>query len=143
MAGETLRLKRARARPPAACGWALACACLLAVGTAGASPPPPTEDARAAREIAGLIDALGRSDCRFERNGRWYDAARARTHLQRKYDWARRRGLAGTAEQFIERAASRSSVSGRAYRVRCAGRPDTDAQAWFREALGRLRARGV
>ena len=33
------------------------------------------------REIAALLDALGTSECRFYRNGSWYSASDARTHL--------------------------------------------------------------
>jgi hypothetical protein len=121
---------------------------LLAVATIAAWTPPaiaarPAGDDRAAREIAGLIRVLGESGCRFARNGRWHDAAQARAHLQRKYDWARKRGMDGTAENFIERAASRSSLSGRPYRVRCPGRPEVDAHDWFSEQLERLRAAGA
>jgi hypothetical protein len=91
-------------------------------------------------EIRALIAQLGESSCRFQRNGRWYDAAAAQAHLQRKYDWARRRDMEGDAEAFIERAASRSSFSGRAYRVACPGRPEVDAGDWFRLRLDALRA---
>ena len=92
-----------------------------------------------AREIAALIQAVGNSGCRFWRNGRWYDGAEARDHLQRKYDRARKRGLAGSAEDFIQRAASRSSLSGKPYRVRCPGQPEIDSQQWFRGVLRRIR----
>jgi len=95
--------------------------------------------ADAAREIDGLIGALGRSGCEFERNGNWFDAGKAQAHLQRKYEWLRKRDLADTAEQFIDRAASRSSVSGKPYRVRCAGKPVVDSATWFRGILRRLR----
>ena len=44
-----------------------------------------------------------------------------------------------SAEQFIDRAASRSSFSGKAYRVRCPGRSEQDAAGWFRDQLQRLR----
>jgi hypothetical protein len=91
-------------------------------------------------EIAGLIAALDGSGCRFERNGTWYGAAEAKAHLQRKYDWLNKRGLAATPELFIERAASRSSVSGRAYRVRCPGQADRASADWFRDRLQRQRA---
>lgn len=112
--------------------------CLSAgVAIAAAPPTAPTTEQR---EIAGLIDALGRSGCRFERNGSWHDAMQARAHLQRKYDWLRKRGKAGTAEQFIERAASRSSVTGRAYHVQCPGKPTLDSARWFRAVLAALRA---
>ncbi|TKR33077.1 hypothetical protein FCE95_01810 [Luteimonas gilva] len=91
-------------------------------------------------EIAELIAALGESGCRFERNGTWYDAAEAKAHLQRKYDWLNKRGLAATPELFIERAASRSSMSGRAYHVRCPGQVDRASADWFRDRLERRRA---
>lgn len=93
-----------------------------------------------AREIGDLIGALGHSGCEFERNGSWHDAQRAQAHLQRKYEWLRKRDLAGPAEQFIDRAASRSSVSGKPYRVRCPGKPVVDSATWFRGVLQRLRA---
>jgi uncharacterized protein DUF5329 len=87
--------------------------------------------ADAKQEIAGLIDAIGRSGCEFERNGSWHDAGEAQGHLQRKYAWLRKRHLANTTEQFIDRAASRSSVSGKPYHVRCAGKPVVDSATWF------------
>jgi hypothetical protein len=126
----------------------LAClfACAVASSAQAATPParPATKPVGAAvaqREIEGLIAALGRSGCSFERNGDWYDGARARTHLGRKYDYLRRRDPAGSAESFIERAASRSSTSGRAYHVRCPGKPVESASAWFHRQLRDLRAR--
>ena len=101
---------------------------------AGAAPSP-----QAAREIAGLMDALSSSRCEFNRNGAWHDAARARAHLQRKYDYLLKKNLVDTAEQFIDRAASRSSISGKAYRVRCPGKAEQDSAAWFRAQLRLLR----
>jgi len=107
---------------------------LLAAGAADAQTPP------AQNEIDSLISALGDSDCRFERNGKWYGAADAKAHLQRKYDWLHKRGLAATPELFIERAASRSSTSGRPYRVRCPGEADQASADWLQAQLRRLRA---
>ncbi|MCA7024745.1 MULTISPECIES: DUF5329 domain-containing protein [Stenotrophomonas] len=95
--------------------------------------------ATARAEIGGLMQALEDSGCRFQRNGSWHDAAEARSHLQRKYDYLLKRGLADSAEQFIERAASRSSISGKPYRVACPGRAEQDAAPWFRQQLLRLR----
>jgi hypothetical protein len=120
-----------------------ACAVVLPAQAAAPSARPaanPANAATAQREIEGLIAALGRSGCSFERNGDWYDGARARTHLGRKYDYLRRRDPAGSAESFIERAASRSSTSGRAYHVRCPGKPVESASAWFHRQLRDLRA---
>lgn len=109
----------------------LACCCGFAFSAIAAD---------AAKEIDGLIGALGRSGCEFERNGSWYVAGKAQAHLRRKYEWLRKRDAVDTAEQFIDRAASRSSISGKPYRVRCAGKPEVDSATWFRDVLRRLRA---
>ncbi len=101
-------------------------------------PARAAPSAKAKAEIAGLMDALSGSGCRFQRNGSWHDAAEARTHLQRKYDYLLKKDKVDSAEQFIDRAASRSSMSGRAYRVLCGGK-EQDAGNWFNGQLKRLR----
>lgn len=108
---------------------------LAAMGAASQAAPPP----RAAGEIEGLIAALGASGCQFQRNGRWYAAAEAQSHLRRKYDWLVKRDLVASAEQFIERAGSGSSLSGQAYRVRCQGQPMLSSAAWLTAKLAELR----
>lgn len=115
---------------------AVAAAFVLTLASASAVAAP---GAAAQREIDGLMQALAESNCRFQRNGRWYDAGDARHHLQRKYDYLLRRDLADTAELFIERAASRSSISGKPYRVSCPGHAEQDAAPWFQQQLARLR----
>lgn len=108
---------------------------LVVTGLAAAAPPPAAQ-----REIAGLFAALDRSGCRFQRNGRWHDAAQAHAHLQRKYDYLLRRDAIDSAERFIDLAASRSSMTGRAYAVQCPGQPAVDSATWFRRALAKVRA---
>ena len=103
-------------------------------------PADAAPSAATQREINGLMQALENSGCRFQRNGSWYDAVAARGHLQRKYDYLLKRDLVDSSEQFIERAASRSSMSGKAYKVSCNGVPEQDASAWFLQQLRRLRA---
>ena len=100
----------------------------------------PSEKAKA--EIAGLMDNLARSGCQFQRNGDWHDAADARAHLQRKYDYLLKKSLVDTSEQFIQRAASKSSVSGKPYRVKC-GALELDSAVWFDMQLQRLRKPGT
>ncbi len=89
-------------------------------------------------EIGLLMDALAASGCQFQRNGNWHDAREAREHLQRKYDYLLKNDRVGNTEQFIDRAASKSSMSGRAYRVKCGGL-EQDAATWFGERLRQLR----
>ncbi|MHC1651799.1 YfeK family protein [Stenotrophomonas maltophilia] len=111
-------------------------AALLAAPLAHAAPGP-----QAQREIAQLIGRLEGSQCRFQRNGSWYDGRDARAHLQRKYDYLLKKNQVSSAEQFIERAASRSSMSGKPYRIRCPGQPEQTAAAWFGAHLQALRQR--
>jgi hypothetical protein len=108
----------------------------LLAGLASAQAPTPV----ATREIEGLFAALAASDCRFQRNGRWYDATRATKHLRRKFDWLRERELVPDAENFIARAATRSSLSGEAYRVQCGEAAPRASADWFGERLQQLRA---
>jgi hypothetical protein len=111
----------------------------LALIAPGLALAAPTDSAR--REIAGLIGALDGSNCRFQRNGSWHDAAEARAHLQRKYDYLLKKDKVDTAEQFIERAASQSSMSGKPYRIACPGQPEQTAAVWFGARLTALRQR--
>jgi hypothetical protein len=112
----------------------LAVVALLALAATAAAAPTP----QAKREIEALIAGLGASGCSFERNGRWHDAKTAQAHLQRKYDYLRKRDLADTAELFIERAATASSMSGKPYRVRC-GSAVEPSRRWFERRLRELR----
>jgi hypothetical protein len=90
-------------------------------------------------EIKHLIAHLASSGCQFNRNGSWYSAARAVSHLERKYEYLLDRDLVPTAEAFIERAASESSASGKPYLVKCPGQPEAKSSDWFRSALATFR----
>lgn len=95
------------------------------------------------REIGALLSLLRNSTCRFERNGRWYDGERAAEHLQRKLDYATGRGrVPESSEQFIDEAATRSSFSGREYRVQCGDGAPMPSRVWFLAALRQLRTPG-
>lgn len=107
---------------------------LLAADGLGAPSPA------ARTEIDHLLSYLAESGCEFYRNGKWYPAPQARDHLQRKYEYLLKRNLADTAEQFIERAASQSSRSGEAYRVRCANGAPVASRDWLAAELRRHRA---
>ena len=124
---------------------ALALALLVALalparaGAAGPRPAQATPAAAAAQEIGQLIAALGRSGCSFQRNGSWHDATEASKHLRRKYEWMRDHGKISSAEQFIRDGASRSSMTGREYQVRCYGKGDVSSEAWLTAQLLRQR----
>jgi hypothetical protein len=105
---------------------------------AGAVTPAPA--ARA--EIAHLLSYVGTSACEFYRNGTWSSAKDAEAHLERKYQYQVNHSQIGSAEDFIEKAASASSMSGQPYLVRCAPGQAVPSGAWLRAELGRFRGLG-
>ena len=108
---------------------------LLALSAVQAEPP---EDARV--EINYLLARVAGSGCDFYRNGSWYDANRAERHLRFKYQSLRARNLIGTADDFIEKGASHSSVSGLVYAIRCPGADVVPAAQWLRKQLANYRS---
>ncbi len=100
-----------------------------------ASLPPPARG-----EIEALLSQLAASGCQFKRNGSWHTAAEAQVHLRRKLDYLVDKGAVASAEQFIERAASKSSLSGQVYQVKCGSQAAVASGAWLHAALQRLRA---
>jgi hypothetical protein len=105
-----------------------------------AAPAWAQQDARARQEIAHLLDFVGKSGCQFNRNGSWHDSKAARDHLQDKYDYLQRRDLAPDTKSFIERAATESSFSHKAYQVRCGNGPTITSAQWLNTELERYRA---
>lgn len=98
-------------------------------------------DVKAQTEIGYLLNQLQHSKCRFGRNGSWYDADEAVFHIDRKYQYLLKRNAIQSTENFIERAASRSSVSGQPYRVQCGESAVVESAEWFRAELDMFRRR--
>ncbi len=96
--------------------------------------------AMAETEINYLLDFVGSSGCEFYRNGGWYDSKRAQAHLRSRYQWLAARDQINTAEDFIEKAATTSSLSGRPYEVKCDGSEAVPSNRWLREELTRYRS---
>ena len=90
-------------------------------------------------EIQHLLTRLVSSDCQFNRNGSWYSAIEARSHLMRKFDYLDKKNRLKTSEDFIELGAAKSSVSGQAYQVKCANRNAVDSAVWLGDELARYR----
>ena len=89
-------------------------------------------------EIDYLLESVASSSCTFIRNGKEHEASDARDHLQMK----RRRGKRyfDSTEEFIERLASKSSWTGKPYRIRCDGE-EVNAGDWFTALLTEHRNR--
>jgi hypothetical protein len=104
------------------------------VSLAGPTPAP----VRA--EIDALLARLQTSGCQFNRNGTWYDGAKAKEHLLHKLKHIERKGTVQSTEQFIELAASASSSSGKAYEVKCGTAVPVQSQQWLTAELVKLRS---
>jgi len=104
-----------------------------------ASPSVAEPDEVAHTEIAHLLKYLETSGCQFQRNGSWYEPARAASHLNQKYEYLLKKNMVASAEQFIERAATESSASGKPYSVKCGDAAAVPSAEWLRAELQRFR----
>jgi Fe-S oxidoreductase len=73
----------------------------------------------------------------FLRNGNEYTAADAAKHMQAKYDYFKKELV--TAEDFIDRCASRSEMTGQAYKVKLTNGAVRDANEFLNSELRALR----
>ena len=72
------------------------------------------------------------------RNEKKHTASEAVDHLQMKAKRGKR--YYDTADEFIDRIASKSSWSGKPYMIQCAGKPAVAAADWFSRILVDFRA---
>ena len=91
------------------------------------------------KEIQHLFDYLKNSDCEFNRNGKWYNTEEAVKHINKKYQYLIKKGLINSTEQFIDQAASESSMSGKSYMVKCGESEPIKSSVWFKRELTRFR----
>ena len=92
-------------------------------------------------EIAHLFATLEAFNCQFNRNGTWHSSKEASAHLATKYKYLQDRDLVPTAEKFIERAATESSLSGKAYQIKCADGVVQPSAPWFQAILMKYRGK--
>lgn len=91
-------------------------------------------------EVEHLLGFIEHSSCTFVRNGRSYDSERALRHVERKYDYFR--DEITSTEEFVELAATRSTVSGKPYLFVCDGET-RESRAVLLDELARFRAAGA
>ena len=88
-------------------------------------------------EIDYLIQFVENSSCKIERNGKYHDGNDAVAHIQKKYNYFK--DEITTAELFIEYSASKSTVSGKYYLVRCGESQPFRTREWLLNELKRYR----
>ena len=89
------------------------------------------------KEIDYLFGYLANSRCEFYRNGTWYDSTKAEAHLRGKYGFLK--FSVNMTEDFIEKVASRSSLTGKPYQVRCGLGAPLPSSQWLMNELMRYR----
>ncbi len=97
----------------------------------------------ARKEVETLLAHVGSSGCEFYRGGTWYNAVDAKSHLERKFRYMANRQMIATAEEFIAKGASKSSMTGEAYSIRCNKAAVQPSAAWLEAELRKLRMPGA
>ena len=108
----------------------------LCIALAARAEPP----AVVRQEIDYLLEYIGKSGCEFNRNGTWHDSKTAQAHVRDKYEYLVAQDRINTTEDFIEKAATKSSVPfGQPYSVRCGADPPLRSSQWLSAELARYR----
>lgn len=100
-------------------------------------PPFSMATTSAEKEIQHLFEFISQSGCTFIRNDKEYTALDARDHMQKKYAYAKR--WIDNTDHFIDHIASKSSISGKRYQVRCEEHLFY-SDNWLQQELARYRA---
>jgi hypothetical protein len=98
-----------------------------------------TPSAETRSEVMHLLAFVQQSTCEFNRNDTWHSGLEARQHLEMKYDSLVIRGSISKAEDFVDKAASNSSLSGRDYQIRCRNGKTISSSQWLSAELRRYR----
>ena len=88
-------------------------------------------------EITHLLNYIETSDCIFIRNGSRHDPKEAVKHIEKKYNYLKKR--IKNTEDFIKGAATGSSISGKPYMIICNG-VEMPTEDWLRIELKKYRA---
>ncbi len=109
----------------------VASALLLSAGMTFVQAGTPAEDLN--RTVAYLLNFVAKSDCTFIRNGKSYTPKEASEHMKGKYGYFKKE--IKTPEDFIRLAASKSLMTGRAYKVKTKDGNEIECAKWLSQIL--------
>ena len=89
------------------------------------------------QEIDHLLNYVKTTECTYIRNGDSYKGPKAVSHIQRKYDYFE--DDIHSAEDFIRLSATKSTMSGSKYHIKCPGKPEVTSSQWLLDELTRYR----
>jgi len=87
--------------------------------------------------VEHLLEFVRQSDCVMIRNGSEHIGEEAVSHIQKKYDYFE--DDITTTEAFIEYSATKSTMSGKYYTVKCPDGKEMHTQDWLLEELEAFR----
>jgi len=88
-------------------------------------------------EIAHLLEYVKTTECKYIRNGTYHDGVKAATHIKSKYDYFK--NDIASAEDFIRLSATKSTMFGNKYYIKCSGSPKIESRVWLLQELERYR----
>lgn len=103
------------------------------LSSAGVAAKINAESSDTATEIEHLLQFIQNTSCDYERNGKKYSGKEALKHILKKYDYYE--DEIDSAERFIALSASKSTVSGKSYRIHCPDKPVVNSRVWLLEEL--------
>ncbi len=89
------------------------------------------------QEINHLLAFVANTTCQYERNGNVYDGARAEKHIKRKYEYFMDK--INSAEDFIKYSATKSTMSGKRYKIHCENIATQNSSDWLLDELKKYR----
>ena len=89
-------------------------------------------------EVNHLINFVRTSDCILNRNGTDHSGEKSVAHIQKKYDYFRKK--IRSTEDFIEYSATKSTMSKKYYTVTCPSQKAIHSQDWLLMELARFRS---
>lgn len=88
-------------------------------------------------EINHLLSFVGATECKYERNGTMHTGSEAVKHINKKYDYYL--DNIESAEDFIKYSATKSTMSGKYYKVYCLNADPIKSKDWLLSELERYR----
>lgn len=89
------------------------------------------------QEIDHLLDFVGKTNCKYIRNGSSHTGLKAKEHISKKYAYYK--DQIHSAEDFIKYSATKSEMSGTKYKVLCPGKSTQNSSDWLLDELKHYR----
>lgn len=103
----------------------------------GLSTIPGLSQAAMQDEIKHLLNYVQSTQCIYERNGDMHSGEEAVEHIEKKYAYFS--DDIESAEDFIKYAATKSTFSGKHYKIHCEDKTSMSSSEWLLSELARYR----